>query len=395
MWNLLAVEDESIVRVGLRYMIEWEQFGIRWKAEASNGEEALRLLDADDIHIVMTDIRMPGMDGLELAKQIKSRKPAVQIIFLSSYDNFSYAKEALRIGAVDYLHKPTMDEDEVSGVLRKVIEILGQSQSVHEKSKPHLNETQKNEYFLSLLDSYTFPNAPYTPELEHAASPDGYRLISFRKRDDAVQDEPDGGHLRFLSILYLIQEYISKDWGGLVFHRDHKEIIWIAPVDSEKRAVQADTEKYLENLREKVLQLLNVALLYSASPMYRRLEELPEAYIQALLRSPLNEQSDNLIVRKSKEFVDKHLLEDITLAKVAAAIHVSSGYLSRVFYKEIGENFSDYIIRNKLEYAQKLLRATNRKVYEIAADIGYSNPHYFSKLFKERVGLTPLEYRNR
>ena len=143
-----------------------------------------------------------------------------------------------------------------------------------------------------------------------------------------------------------------------------------------------------------MLELLNVALIYSISPAYTDMNQLPEAYMQALLHFPLNKQSDNLIVRKSKEFVDKHLLEDITLAKVAAAIHVSPGYLSRVFYKEIGETFSDYIIRNKIEYARKLLRDTNRKVYEIAADIGYTNPHYFSKLFKERVGVTPLEYRN-
>jgi two-component system response regulator YesN len=148
-------------------------------------------------------------------------------------------------------------------------------------------------------------------------------------------------------------------------------------------------------LRHKVLELLGVALIYSASPPYEDVRQLPEAYLQALLRCPQHGQSDNQIVRMAKQYVDRHLVEDITLAKVAQAIHTSPGHLSRVFYREVGENFTEYIIRNKMELAQKLLRETNRKVYKIAEDIGYANPHYFSKLFKKRTGLTPLEWRNR
>ena len=144
-----------------------------------------------------------------------------------------------------------------------------------------------------------------------------------------------------------------------------------------------------------MLELLSVALLYTSSPPHEDMRQLPEAYLQALLRSPLYEQCDNPIVRQAKAYVDLHLVEDISLAKVAQAIHVSPGHLSRVFYREVGENFGEYIIRNKMELAQKRLHETNRKVYEIAADIGYANPHYFSKLFKERTGVTPLEFRNR
>jgi two-component system response regulator YesN len=226
----------------------------------------------------------------------------------------------------------------------------------------------------------------------------GFRIVVFRKRDDAVQADGDSAELRFMSILYLIQEYVAKDWGGVVFHRGFREVIWIAPARAKSgeadSANPAEHGKYLEQLRQKVLELLHVALIYSSSPVYERISELPDAYMEALLHLPQHEQSDNLIVRKTKEFVDKHLFEDITLAKAAAAVHVSPGYLSRIFLKEIGENFSDYVIRNKLEYARKQLRETNRKIYEIAAEIGYTNPHYFSKLFKERLGKTPLEYRN-
>lgn len=392
MWNLLVVEDESIVRVGLRYMVNWESLGVYWKAEASNGEEALRILEAEPIHIIMTDIRMPGMDGLELVRQIKKRHPGVQIIFLSSYDDFAYAKEAIRLGAIDYLHKPTMDEEEVESALRKTVALLEESSH---STKHQLTEDERNEYLLSLLDKYTFPSVPLLPELEAEEFKHGCWLTVIRKREDAISDDADSEHLRFLSVQYLVEEFVSKDWGGLVCHRHYREIIWFAPLSAKSEAMrQMDRVKYLEGLRQKVLELLNVAIIYSPSSSYKHISDLPKAYMESLLRLPVNEQSDNLIVRMAKEMVDKRLLEDITLAKVAADIHVSAGYLSRVFLKEVGENFSDYVIRNKLEYAQKQLRETTKKVYEIAADIGYTNPHYFSKLFKERFGVTPLEYRN-
>lgn len=392
MWNLLVVEDESIVRVGLRYMVNWEKLGVYWKAEASNGEEALRILETEQIHMVMTDIRMPGMDGIELARQMKQRHPGVPVVFLSSFDDFAYAKEALRLSVVDYLHKPTMDEEEIEAVLRKTISLL---EDTNQAVRQQLTGDDKNEYLLSLLDKYTFPGPPYIPELKSDEYKLGCWLAVIRKREDAISDDAEMEHLRFLSLYYLVEEFVSKDWGGLVFHRHYREVIWIAPTKAKAlTTVSNDRGKYLDGLRQKVLELINVALLYSISSTCEHIHDLPKAYMEALLRFPVNEQSDNLIVRMAKEFVDKHLLEDITLGKVAAEIHVSPGYLSRVFLKELGENFSDYVIRNKLDYAQKQLRETNKKVYEIAADIGYTNSHYFSKLFKERFGITPLEYRN-
>ncbi|WP_372636495.1 response regulator [Cohnella sp.] len=385
MWNMLVVEDESIVRVGLRYMLDWESCGIHWKAEASSGEEALNILDRESIHIMMTDIRMPGIDGLELSKRVRERAPHIQIIILSSYDTFSFVKEALRLGVADYLHKPTMDEYEIKATLRKVANKLEETIG----NRPAQSAVDRDAYLLSLLDRYTFPMGGKLPDVTLLQS--GYWLTVFRKRDDALPNS-DADNLRFQSIRYLIEEYVARDWGGLVFHRSFREVIWIAPEIA--KSGQIDKNKYLDKLRQKLLELLNLAVIHASSDTHLETEELPDAYLKALLRLPYNEQSDNLIVRHAKAYIDEHLLEDIGLAKVAEVLHVSPGYLSRIFQRDVGENFIDYITRNKIEYAQKLLRTTNRKVYDIAAEIGYSNPHYFSKLFKARTGVTPLEYRN-
>lgn len=392
MWNLMVVEDEPIVRMGLRYMINWENLDVCWKAEASNGEEALRILEEEDIHIVMTDIRMPGMDGLALAEEIKKRNETTAIIFLSSYDNFPYVKEALRLGAVNYLHKPTMDEREVEDTLRRAVEQL--EQTVH-CQPPHLVEEKVNAFLLSLLDKYTYPSRIIMPELLKEPYTGGIWLTSFRVRDDAPNGGEDAETMKFLSVRYAIDEYVSRDWGGFVFHRNHREIIWLAPKTARTGAEggREARKAYLEKLRQRVFDLLGISLVYSCSSVYERLDQIPEAYLEAQLNGP-GRQFHCLHVRMAKEYVDRHLFEDISLTKVAEAISISPSYLSRIFFKETGESFSDYVIRLKTEYSKKLLRETNLKVYEIAGRLGYTNPHYFSKLFKERVGMTPLEYRN-
>jgi len=388
MWNLLVVEDEQIVRVGLRYMMKWDGYEVCWKAEASNGEEALRLLETEDIHILLTDIRMPGMDGLSFAKQVRQRYPGIQIIFLSSYGDFDYAKEALRIGAVDYLHKLTMDEIEIGAALTKAVQAL--QATMEAKVGPSAEEA--NDFLLSLLDDYMMPDHPHLEGLDLDMLEQGGWLTVLRKREDGAVDG-DEDHLQFRAMQYLIAERVNKGWGGFVFHRSYREIIWIAPARPAAGGDEGLAD-FLARLRQKVMELLNVTLVYSTSPAQPGIKLLPKAYLAALLELPSDDHTDNYIVRKAKQLIDRHLLEDVTLAHVAEQAHVSQGYLSRIFLKEMGENFSDYIIRRKLEHAQKLLRETNRKIYEITADIGYSNPQYFSKLFKERIGVTPFEYRN-
>lgn len=410
MWNLMVVEDEALVRVGLRYMVDWESHDVHWKAEASNGEEALRLMEEQDIHIVMTDIRMPGMDGLALADQIKERYSHVQIIFLSSYDNFPYVKEALRLGAIDYLHKPTMAEEEIAGALTKAKLLLEKDSST--RSKPGLSEQEKNDLLLSLLDTYTFPDRAALKELQGGWLTGPLWVCLFRVRDDAHQEmtaaeahlesgrastgDNEGDPLKFLSVRYVIDEYVSRDWGGDVFHRNHREIIWLAPAtDKAGRTGAKDRGKYLERLRQKVFDILNEVIVFSASGDYKSLEDIPAAYMEALLRFPINKQSDSHHVRMVKEYIDAHLVEELSLQKASEMTGITAGYLSRIFQREIGESFSEYIIRNKMTHAQRLLRESSMKVYEVAAAVGYANPHYFSKLFKERTGMTPLEYRNR
>ncbi|MFC4303014.1 response regulator [Cohnella boryungensis] len=395
MWNLLVVEDESIVRVGLRYLVEWESYGVVWKAEASNGEEALRILDSQDIHIVMTDIRMPVMDGIQLAKRIKESYSHIQVVVISSYDDFPYVQEALRLGVSDYLHKPTMAREEIVAMLETVLKKLRSNSAVPaEAATP--TEKERNAYVGTLLDG-TAEAGKREEEGRRLGLPEigrGLRLVGIRLSPKG-QEQDDAQHAdnsRFVAARYFIEDYISHDWGGVVAAVEPNELIWLAP-EKPKNATREWAEYQVE-LKRNLANLLNVALLFSVSAVLSEADSLPEAYRE--VRSGFLEQDGSIgqAVRMVKDYVDIHFREELSLTHCAELVHISTAHLSRIFLKETGMNFSEYVIRKKMDYAKELLRDTNLRIYEVSAKAGYTHPHYFSKLFKEYAGVSPIEYRN-
>ncbi|MGO4375817.1 helix-turn-helix domain-containing protein, partial [Paenibacillus sp. MCAF20] len=110
--------------------------------------------------------------------------------------------------------------------------------------------------------------------------------------------------------------------------------------------------------------------------------------------SSKNRDSRSGIVQKVQEYVSNHL-EDASLQTIAANVYLNPSYLSKVYKLETGEGISDYLSRLKMEKAAHLLRSSNEKIYEIAAKIGYLKTSYFIKVFKDRYGITPQEFRDR
>lgn len=123
--RILIVDDEPLVRIGIKSAIDWEAQGVAIVGEAGDGEEALRMIMEIAPDVVLLDIKMPKMDGIEVLRVIKERQLPVQTIVLSSFDDITYVKEALKLGAFDYFHKPDMNERELTAMLKNVREQFG------------------------------------------------------------------------------------------------------------------------------------------------------------------------------------------------------------------------------------------------------------------------------
>ncbi|MDZ7542871.1 response regulator, partial [Clostridium perfringens] len=142
--KVLIVEDEFIMRQGMKHMLEWEREGFTIVGEATNGQEALELIDTLKPNIIISDIVMPILNGVDFSKIVQKKYPDLQIIILSSYDNFEYVKNTLLNGAVDYILKPTLNPSQLLVTLKKAVDRI-----------PGL-ELIKNEdvYYNNLIERY-------------------------------------------------------------------------------------------------------------------------------------------------------------------------------------------------------------------------------------------------
>ena len=117
--KILIVDDEFIMRQGITHMIDWEQEGFKFIGQASNGQEAIEIIQDNPPDIIISDIIMPQMDGIELAKFVQEKYPQIQIIILSSFSDFEYVKSSFQHGAVDYILKPSLNPTELIKTLKK------------------------------------------------------------------------------------------------------------------------------------------------------------------------------------------------------------------------------------------------------------------------------------
>lgn len=165
--NVLIVDDEPVIRVGLRQLIDWEAVGFRLAGEAADGEEALEVLDRQSVDLLVTDIRMPRMDGLELIRRARKKRDDMGIVVLSCLDDYVYVREAMKLGAADYILKPTMEPEQLLSVLQSLAADLAEERRERDRIR-EMNEALQatRPYRLQALVLRVLEQGEFVPELE-------------------------------------------------------------------------------------------------------------------------------------------------------------------------------------------------------------------------------------
>lgn len=128
MFKIMIVDDEMLVRQGIKHLLDWEQEGYQIVGEASNGVEALNRMDELSPHVILTDIVMPVMGGEQLVKVVKEKYPHIEIIVLSSFSEYDYVRSTFQSGVADYILKPKLEADYLLSVLNKTTEKMASMQ---------------------------------------------------------------------------------------------------------------------------------------------------------------------------------------------------------------------------------------------------------------------------
>ena len=412
LYTVVVADDEDELREAVCAMIPWEELGFRLAGSASNGLDALQLVEQYEPDLLLTDIRMPFISGIELARQVREVRPATNIAFLSGYDDFQYAQQAIQYNIISYMVKPLTIEG-LGRELRTIRQKIDAQYAMFRRSDPLGGEQQLRAAAVMpmVLDSCAEPESE--AQLEEQARQAG--LL----RDGA--DRPcytvmvcvllggDGANRTSPAFVAPVDRLASKYLRSLSFFSGGKVVTVLLGNPS-------DFEEYLHILADEVPQMAQRALerrcRVGVSRTVRGLSQLHGAYreaVEALRRGDSSEggaqfirdlvpaaRGGELLCRQALEVLDQRYMDaDLSLVSLSGMLDVSPNHLSACIKKYAGDTFINILIRRRMEAARELVTGTELKLQEVARRCGYTDQHYFSYCFKKYCGESPNAMRRR
>ncbi|MDO3408937.1 response regulator [Saccharibacillus sp. CPCC 101409] len=520
--KLVLVDDEKGIVEGLKKMIGRYLPDCRIVGTAYNGEDGFKLVQKKRPDIVITDIRMPQSDGLDMIKRLKEAGSQAKFILLSGYADFEYARTGIQLGVKFYINKPVEEEelrDSVNQVARDILTERSKLREIDDLKEEALSRMQENllsdildnglddeahlaevlqsaniqtegiRFVCALIEFGEIPGSskdfgfkPALDEISEALKRYGavYRIRrSMSQIAVVIAHEGTAGYADIVLAIRGLKKTLNAQAGrpvtiGIGTFREgaagigqsfeearyalsHKVVRGEGTVIPYPETAHAAEEIYsvpqepigrleagLDNLneaecvsavreifrnmqkqsgmspRELQLQCLNILLLSVRKMSFQQLQqndilgrrilslegissfstlESLETWMIEVIGSILAFKTKHRIPRKKdiiaevKEYVLLHYGEAITLADLASRFFISPYYLSQLFKQKTGETYINFLGRVRVERAKELLEKTDLKVYEICAEVGYSDTQHFARLFEKLTGLKPSEYR--
>lgn len=380
--KLLIVDDEPYIVRGLQKLIDYAALGFTQIEPALTSQSALSMLKKSPPEVMLSDIAMPDLTGLDLLKYIKDNRLSTQVVFLSGYPNFAYAQEALRHGAVDYLLKP-VDQDRLEIALKKAVRLWQEKQESEVLSK-RLTDFDRDELTLSKW---------LTTGTEASSLHNRYLLLCMQVHLTTGESAMALSLKRFAS--FSKADSIATAMGCVCFVKDEHLVIIVQATSAQEAEQKSETIR--RTLKTALSEQFSVTVKFTKSDVLSDTQAIPEAhkrcaaYLEA--ESPRQAQMEESMIDKVKRYIAAHYHEPITLEIMASVACVNTTYFSSYFKKQTGVGFKDYLTRTRIEAAKQLLTTSDLRVYEIALRVGFTDARYFSETFKHLTGTHPQKYR--
>ncbi len=521
MYRLIIADDEDNIRNGIAHSLPWQDWGYEVCALCENGQQVLEKLDSVHPDVVLSDIRMPGMDGVELMQRLSKEHPEVKIVILSGYSDFEYLNMSIKNYVAEYLLKPT-DFDDFEETFRRLKTTLD-----HERlQNAQISESVQRHFQLWLtafLEGTTLSKDTerFLPMLTEAGIDLDNLVVAAFALDGHAGDEKTDLLALWRSIGEIGNGLSAEPLHRLIFLFGREHLV--ALYSSEFEILLDDIVKQIQAFQEAVRTQLHVSISAGISNLCTEPGMLPQAYEQAnccakqsafagqegiyqfrqlssirsdslpyfdtekiektllsqdyeALRAEIDRvlllpgtakldyqtvdrlclsllfhvslwmlrygvqmeelmrglgarytdihQCDTLsskrdfvlaclfrcqqalahlrshghavnsVAMRVREYVDaEYCSNNISLESVAASVHKTAAYVSRVFKNELGCNFTDYLTEKRMRRAAELLKEPDGKVYLIAEQCGYADTSNFIRVFKKFYGISPVEYR--
>ncbi|MDH6369367.1 two-component system response regulator YesN [Paenibacillus sp. PastF-3] len=337
--RILIVDDEKIVRIALSTLIKWDEYGFKLMGAVADGYKALEVIETEPIDIVIMDLVMPNMDGLELIRTLNERKFTGKFVVLSNYDDYAYVREAMKLGAEDYMLKLTLKPDELILLLTKITEQLLterelKEQDIHMKIK--LNETQlqqRNSIWRELLLDQEQDKVYLMQETQKYGIPFDRlagNLIMIRI-DDYVEALSNGKinnkRLLSFSIANIVKETVSDHFAfDFIEMESHQYIVIV--YEQSGYFEEPSWLLLMNNLVQMLKLYLNLSVSITLSDAFVGLKQLRERYTLCLRASTYNfytGPASVLVAGHSKLTQSLHSINYVEwLDQVKAAVEVGN-----------------------------------------------------------------------
>lgn len=337
MCKILLVDDEAIERVVLKKFLS-KVDSITAIGEADSGRSALEKFEEMDPDIVIMDIKMPGIDGIEAAKRIKKIRSDCVIIFLSAYIEAEKIHDCIFSGGEAYLQKPVREHELINAINRfKVAEKREEKAPDYEKlllESILLKDYKGSKKTLGQLIDYRKETAANFQDLKASCKEAASVILeALTQMDIRLKAEPDGTRDLMNEAAAVNDAYALRLW------------------------------------------------------LFRVLDFVFNTVVMEHKGSHDNE------INAVLNYLEKNYYKKVTLEEVAEYISISPFYLSKQFKKHIGVNFIDYLTDLKIQKAKELLEYTDIPVINIAMELSFNEPNYFTRVFRKIAGMTPSAYR--
>lgn len=355
-YQAMIVDDEYLARQLILQSIDWERLGIDVICEAGDGQEALDLYQKYRPDIILADINMPIMDGLELARSIRARNETVEIIILSTYDEFQFARQAIELNATSYLLKPIQSTE-----ITQALEMSLRRLKTHRAQSSLLKEA-----FLQRLVTGRVSQIEYDQKIEE------YGLLFLNEpfqmiiSDTTAQEPCFSSFFPAMSDGFVFFEYYA---GGIVGLIAANRIAFVLQHIPQTGFQQSTMHTGMNGVLNAFSQI--------TSPVKQHLPIQKDTYLE-----------------KIPVFIEAHLADNaLSLKTIAKEFFINDTYLSRSFKKHFHKSIVDYIAEKRIELAKEILQQPHIKMYEVAFLTGFRDAQYFSKCFKKYTGTNVNTYR--
>ena len=391
MYKTLFVDDERLIREGISNLIDWERITGQELTLVENAKVALKYLEHEKYEIVISDIYMQDMNGIELAKCIKGKWPDVVVILLSAYEDFDYARKAIEAGVFKYLLKPVIPEELEDAVNEAISQV-----KINEETKKRIDHSQE------VLEDYR-------RELKKNLWKD---ILSgnMRNEDEIFERFEKMNMSKNISPIYVV-----------VYKTDDESMLYQNQVAIDK-VVSSCFEGYIDTvfMDNYIVILLKKenakSVLYAFGDLVKEMFHF-EVYmgegktVKDLSTLHMSVESAKYNIQKNRankkdeptqivlaavEMIRKEIENvDFNINTIANALYLTPAYFSRVFKRKMGMTCIDFIKNYRINLAKELLQNTDLSIQQISEKTGYATVYYFSQQFKQVTGESPGSFRKK